>query len=125
MTNSDAEFRQFYDRLLMWLHDRDRELYNDWVMFCKEQSAEHREKASKDNRMLDYCLNMYKQTFPNTPQHIVNAIDLLNQEKDLPYEDKMPAIRALLHERGGRIFRGSGNLWGQWKSDFEELEEDE
>jgi len=114
-----------YDRLMKWLHERDKELFNEWVIFCKEQNAEHKKKTSKDNRMLDYCLTMYKKTFPDTPLHIVNAINSLNKEKDLPYEDKMPAIRALLHERGGRIFRGSGNLWGQWKSEFEELGEEE
>ena len=114
-----------YDRLMKWLYEKDRGLFDEWVMFCQEQTVERREKASKDNRMLDYCLNMYKKTYPDTPKHIVNAIDLLNHEKDLPYEDKMPAIRALLHERGGRIFRGSGNLWGQWKSEFEQLEEEE
>ena len=111
-----------YDRLMKWLYEKDRELFDEWVVFCQEQGVERREKTSKDNRMLNFCLNMYKSTYPNTPQHILNAIDLIQYEKDLSYEDKMPAIRALLHERGGRIFRGRGNLWGQWKSKFEELE---
>ena len=75
--------------------------------------------------MLDYCLTRYKETFPDTPQHIVKAVDLLNHDKDIPYEDKMRAIRPLLHERGGVIFRGSRNYWGQWISEFEQLEEEE
>ena len=117
-----------YDRLMKWLYEKDRGLFDEWVMFCQEQTVERREKASKDNMMLNYCLNMYKMTFPDTPQYIVNAIDLINHEKDLPYEDKMPAIRALvnhLHKDSGAIFRGSGNYWGQWKREFEVRWEEE
>lgn len=114
-----------YDKLLKWLYERDRKVFDDWVMFCQEESAEYRKKISRDNRMLNHCLKMYKMTFPDTPQHIVNAIDLINHESNLPYEDKMPAIRALLHEEGGIIFRGSGNYWGQWKREFEVLLEEE
>ena len=121
-----------YNELLDWLQNEHNEVFNQWAQIEEvirlEEEQKLSEENSRNNRMLDYCLNRYKETFPNTEQHIVEAIDLLNHDfasGNIPYEDKMRAIRPLLHERGGIIFRGSGNLWGQWKTEFNALEEEE
>ena len=120
---------RYYNELLDWLQNEHNEVFNQWAQIEEvirlEQEQKFAKEIARDNRMLDYCLTMYKKTYPNTSRDLLNSLDMLNNAVDVPYEHKMAAIRSLLHERGGRIFRGRGNLWGQWKSEFEQLEEEE
>jgi len=118
-----------YNELLDWLQNEHNEVFNQWAQIEEVMLLEEEQKASEEhsrnNRMFDYCISMYKKTYPDTSPEILNAIDMINDSVDLAYPYKMDAIRSLLHERGGRIFRGSGNLWGQWKKEFNTLEEEE
>ena len=118
-----------YDKLVNWLQNEHNEVFNQWaqieyvIRLAEEQKIE--KEISRDNRMFDYCITMYKKTYPDTSPDILNAIDMLNNAVNVSYFHKMAAIRPLLHERGGRIFRGRGNLWNQWKAEFNALEEEE
>ena len=118
-----------YNEILDWLQNEHNEVFNQWAQIEEvlrlEEEQERAQNISRDNKMFNYCISRYKETYPNTSPHILDVIDMINDSVNWCYEDKMMAIRPLLHERGGRIFRGSGNLWGQWKSEFKALEEEE
>ena len=119
----------YYNELLDWLQNEHNEVFNQWaqieevIRLAEEQKIA--KEISRDNRMFDYCITMYKKTYPDTSLDLLNAIDMLNNAVNVPYIHKLNAIRPLLHERGGRIFRGRGNLWGQWRMEFLALEEEE
>ncbi len=118
-----------YNELLDWLQNEHNEVFNQWAQIEEVMRLEEEQKLaeehSRNNRMFDYCISMYKKTFPNTSPSILNAIDMINDSVGLEYSYKMDAIRALLRNDSGVIFRGSGNLWGKWKREFKALEEEE
>ena len=118
-----------YDELLDWLQNEHNEVFNQWAQIEEVMRLEEEQKRAKElsrgNKMFNYCISRYKETYPNTSPRILDVVDMINDSESWPYEYKMKAIRPLLHERNGKLFRGSGNLWGQWKREFKALEEEE